>query len=113
MMHRWRTSVKYLVRSGGLLGFSELVEELGQSLLALLDEVGLPPKALYDPDLYISYRKLADLLAVAAQRCRAPDFGVRLGGRQGLEVLGALGTWICLQPNVGDAVALVQRSLGF
>ncbi|WP_293387090.1 AraC family transcriptional regulator [Nevskia sp.] len=105
--------MKYLVRSGGLQGFPELVEELGQRPLDLLEEVGLAPGVLRDPDLYIPYPALADLLTLAARRCRAPDFGVRLGSRQGLEVVGALGNWLCLQARVGDALTLLQKNLGF
>lgn len=105
--------MKYLVRSGSLSSFPELVEELGQKPLALLDEVDLPVRALQEPDLYIPYHKLAELLTLAAQRCRAPDFGVRLGSRQGLDVVGALGTWLCLQPRLSDALALIQKNVSF
>ncbi|MDO9452058.1 MAG: AraC family transcriptional regulator ligand-binding domain-containing protein [Stagnimonas sp.] len=105
--------MKYLVRSGSLQGFPEFVEEFGQRPLDLLEEVGLAPGVLRDPDLYIPYQTLADLLTLAALRCRAPDFGVRLGSRQGLEVVGALGNWLCLQAHVGDALTLIQKNLGF
>lgn len=105
--------MKYLVRSASLIGFAELVEELGQSPLALLDVVGLPISAFHEPELYIPYQKLAQVLTLAAQRCATPDFGLRLGQRQGLDVVGALGTWLCLQLKVGDALALIQKNLGF
>lgn len=105
--------MKYLVRSGSLSSFPELVEELGQKPLALLDQVDLPIRVLQEPDLYMPYQKLAELLTLAAQRCRAPDFGVRLGSRQGLDAVGALGTWLCLQPSIGDALALIQKNVGF
>lgn len=105
--------MQYLVRSGGLLGFPEFVEELGQSPLKLIEAVGLPVGALHDPDLYLPYPLLAELFTLAARRCREPDFGVRLGSRQGLEVAGALGSWMCLQDRVGDAMSLFQKNLGF
>lgn len=105
--------MKYLVRSGALTSFPELVEELGQRPLALLDQAGLPPRVLQEPDLYIPYHKLAELLTLTARRCRAPDFGVRLGSRQGLDAVGALGTWLCLQSRVGDALLLIQKNVSF
>lgn len=105
--------MKYLIRSGALLGFPEFVEKLGQRPLELLDEVGLSPGVLRDPDLYLPYATLAELYTLTARRCRAPDFGVRFGSRQGLETSGALGTWLCLQASVGDALVLIQKNLGF
>ncbi|TJY62275.1 AraC family transcriptional regulator [Sinimarinibacterium sp. CAU 1509] len=105
--------MKYLCRSGALLGFSDLADSFGQSPLALLEHVGLPPATLRDPELYIPYTTLADLLTLAAQRCNAPDFGILLGSQQGLEAVGALGTWLCLQVRVGDALTLINRHLSF
>lgn len=105
--------MRYLVRSGALIGFPELVEEHGQSPVALLDDVGIPLAALRDPELNISYTALARLMTLAAQRCNAPDFGARLGGRQGLEVVGALGTLLCLQAEMGEALQLIHRHVGF
>lgn len=105
--------MKYLVRSGSLSNFPELVQELGQKPLALLEQIGLPPRVLQEPDLYIPYNKVAELLTLAAKRCHAPDFGVQLGSRQGLEAVGALGTWLCLQPRISDALVLIQRNVGF
>jgi AraC-like DNA-binding protein len=105
--------MKYLVRSGALIGFSELVELYGQSPLKLLDDAGIPPATLRDPESYLSYPALARLLTLAAKGCEAPDFGARLGSRQGLEAVGALGTLLCLQGQVGDAVSLINRHIGF
>lgn len=105
--------MNFLVRSGGLIGFSELVELYGQRPLALLDAAGIPTAALQNPELYLPYPSLAKLLTLSARRCKAPEFGARLGSRQGLEVVGALGTLLCLQARVGDALALISRNLGF
>ncbi|MCW2270782.1 MULTISPECIES: AraC family transcriptional regulator [Pseudomonas] len=101
------------VRSGSLSGFSELVRELGQEPERLLRETGLSQAVMHSPDLYIPYVAMAELLELAAVRCNAPDFGVRLGNRQGLEVLGALGSCLCIQATVGDAMQLLQRNMDF
>lgn len=105
--------MNYIVRSGALLGFAELAEERGANAHELLQATGLPAAVLHDPDLYIPYAAVADLLARSAQHSRTPDFGVRLGGRQGLEVVGALGSWLCLQAKIGDALALMRKNLDF
>lgn len=105
--------MQYFVRSGSLLGFGEWVRENGENPNALMAEIGLSPAALYDSDLYIPYPALARLLTLAARRCRRADFGVQLGMRQGLEAVGALGSVMCLQPSLGDALRLMQRNLEF
>jgi hypothetical protein len=105
--------VQYRVLSGGLLGFGELVAEYGQSAPALLDAAGLPPTELHDPDLYRPCPARVRLLTRSARRCQAPDFGVRPGRRQRLEVIGALGTWLCMQARVADALPLLNPNLGF
>lgn len=105
--------MNYLVRSGALIGFPELVELYGHSPSDLLEEVGIPVAALRDSELYLSYPAVARLFSLAAERCKAPDFGARLGSRQGLEVVGALGTLLCLQAQVGEALTLINRHVGF
>lgn len=105
--------MKYLVRSGALTGFAELLESYRQDAVPLLDTVGIPAVALRDPEMYLSYPALARLFNLAATRSGAPDFGARLGSRQGLEVVGALGTLLCLQGRVGDALGLINRHIGF
>lgn len=103
----------YFVRSAGLSGFPELVRELGESPGALLRHVGLSTAVLDTPDLYIPYTALAALLNAAAERCDAADFGARLGGRQGLHIVGALGSLMCLQSTLPDALTMMQRNLDF
>ncbi|MBM7060290.1 AraC family transcriptional regulator ligand-binding domain-containing protein [Pseudomonas sp. UL073] len=105
--------MNYFVRSGSLTGFSELVRELGQEPERLLREAGLSQAVMRSPNLYIPYVAMADLLRIAALRCKAPDFGVRLGSRQGLDVLGALGSYLCIQAQVGDALQLLQKNMDF
>lgn len=105
--------MNYFVRSGSLAGFPELVRELGHEPERLLREAGLSQAVLRSPNLYIPYVAMADLLRIAALRCKTPDFGVRLGSRQGLEVLGALSSYLCLQAAVGDAMQLLQKNMDF
>ena len=102
-----------IVRCGGLSGYEKLVRELGRDPAALLRNMGLPTDYLRDPDRYIPYQTLAELLNRAANECRCPDFGFRLGTRQDLSILGALAPYLCTQPSVGDSFALVQKNLTF
>lgn len=105
--------MQYFVRSGALIGFPELVRRYDENPSELLRSVELSTAVLHDPDLYIPYLSLAKLLEAAAVACEAPDFGIQLGYRQGLEAVGALGSVLCLQPSVGDALVMLQKNLGF
>ncbi|MBM7421896.1 AraC family transcriptional regulator ligand-binding domain-containing protein [Spongiibacter marinus] len=105
--------MQHFVRSGALLGFSEWVRDCGQNPNALMAEFGLTPAVVHDPDLYLSYTVLAQLMTAAAERCGREDFGVQLGVRQGLEAVGALGSAMCLQATIADALRMMQRNLDF
>ncbi|WP_036255744.1 helix-turn-helix domain-containing protein [Spongiibacter marinus] len=105
--------MQHFVRSGALLGFSEWVRDCGQNPNALMAEFGLTPAVVHDPDLYLSYTVLAQLMTAAAERCGREDFGVQLGMRQGLEAVGALGSAMCLQATIADALRMMQRNLDF
>lgn len=105
--------MQHFVRSGALLGFSEWVRDCGQNPNALMAEFGLTPAVVHDPDLYLSYTVLAQLMTAAAERCGREDFGVQLGMRQGIEAVGALGSAMCLQATLADALRMMQRNLDF
>jgi AraC-like DNA-binding protein len=105
--------MQHFVRAGSLLGFPELVRRYHQNPTELLRSVGFGPSILNDPDLYVPYSGLAQLLEQTAIKCEAPDFGLQLGLRQGLEVLGALGPALCLQRTVADALLIMRKNLDF
>jgi len=106
-------AVRYINRAGSLLGFPELVRERGQNLSKLLHEVGLSAAVLHDHDLYLPYVTLTRLYARAAKVCGDEHFGLHLGSRQGLELIGALASLLCLQSTVADALAVLRKNLGF
>ncbi|MBD2858809.1 AraC family transcriptional regulator ligand-binding domain-containing protein [Spongiibacter sp. KMU-158] len=103
----------YLVRSGALLGYPELVASLGESPAELIAEQGLPPAIFQNSELYLSYLNLARLLNSSARRCARDDFGALLGAYQGLEVTGALASMLCLQSTMARALEMIQRHVDF
>lgn len=105
--------MRYFVRSGALKGFPLLARAYGANPSKLLRQAGLSTGALHDPDLYIPYPSLAKLLTLAAKACNNPGFGAQLGSRQGLEVVGALGSVMCLQATLADALRMMQHNLDF
>ena len=64
------------IRGLALIGFQSLVEQSGGNAVALLDEAGISPSALTEVDRMISFRSIATLLELAAQRLDRPSLGL-------------------------------------
>ena len=103
----------YTTRASSLSGFPELVRAHGGNPAELLREVGLSTAVLHDPDLHVPYRALCTLYARAAEVCDDEHFGLRLGGGQGLTLIGALASLVCLQPTLEEALSVLLKNLGF
>ena len=84
-------SIVYQVRSGALSGFLPLVGSLQGDADGLLTEVDLDREVLANPDRLIGIEQLASLLDNCAKRLDCPDFGLRLAGYQGIDMLGVRG----------------------
>jgi hypothetical protein len=100
-----------LIRGTALLGFPELVAELGCSAEPLLRAAGIEPASVGDPDAFISYRSTIDLLESASETTMSPDFGRRLATRQGIDILGPVGVAARTAPTVGAALAAIGQYL--
>ena len=102
-------SIVYQVRSGALSGFLPLVGSLQGDADGLLAEVGLDREVLANPDRLIGIEQLASLLDNCAKRLDCPDFGLRLAGYQGIDMLGVLGRVLLTAPTLGAAFNAAQR----
>lgn len=101
----------YIVRSGAADKFDSLVSELGQNPQEIMAAVGLSAAQFRDPDTYLAYPRLAELLEEAAARCKQPLFGALLAERQNLQSLGDLPMLVSRAETVGDALARVNDYL--
>jgi AraC-like DNA-binding protein len=99
------------IRGTALLGFPELVAELGYHAEPLLLAAGIDAAAVGNPDAFISYRSGIDLLESASETTMSPDFGRRLATRQGIEILGPVGVAARTAPTVGAALAAIGQYL--
>ncbi len=100
-------------------GYEELVRNLGANPNALLGQVGISQVQLREPNIYLPFTGVADLLELTAKRCDEPLFGIRLSTVQGFQLLGELGISASKQPSVlaslnytkdhGNLVALGMR----
>lgn len=102
----------FLVRSGSLEGFDQLVTRLGGNPTRLLADVGFSSAQLRRPDSYISYQKMAELLELSARACSTTLFGLKLAERQGNLTLGELGVSATQEPSLGDALDYLSRHIG-
>ena len=65
----------------------------------LLGEVGFSPAQLRNPNTYVSYSKLAELLEISAAACGEPMFGLMLSRDQTSTVLGDIAMTLFQQPT--------------
>jgi AraC-like DNA-binding protein len=101
----------FLIRSGAIAGYQRLVSQLGQNPVELIEAAGFSAAQLRNPNTYVSYSKLAELLEISASACGAPLFGLLLSQRQNSSVLGELALTLTQHPTVGDALASANRHL--
>jgi AraC-like DNA-binding protein len=100
-----------LIRGTALLGFPELVAELGYRAETFLLAAGIDSTAVGNPDAFVSYRSAIDLLESAAETTMSADLGRRLATRQGIDILGPVGVAARTAPTVGAALAAIGQYL--
>ncbi|RDH76852.1 AraC family transcriptional regulator [Mycolicibacterium moriokaense] len=79
-----------LIRAAAMRGYPELVRELGGDPAPLLARFGIPDGVERAENTFISFAALTRMLETTAEVLACPDFGLRLSGRQGLEILGPI-----------------------
>ena len=101
----------FLIRSGAIEGYEQLVSQYRQNPATLLQNFGFSSAQLRDPNTYISYTRLADLLDASALACGDPVFGLNLSAIQGPLALGEIGLSIRQQPTLTDALAYSRQHI--
>lgn len=91
-------------RASALTGFDSLTAEYGLSYTELLREVGLPDNTLENLQGFVSYRRFLELLQLSARRSGEPLFGLKLGLRQGVSILGPILYLLNNARTVGEAL---------
>ncbi|NYI77365.1 AraC family transcriptional regulator [Nocardioides panzhihuensis] len=95
-----------LIRGTCLSGYPELVAELGGDPSRLLADAGLRIRDIGRNDVFISYVGVIAAVESAAASTGTADFGRRLASRQGIEILGPVGSAAKTSATVGDAFAI-------
>lgn len=100
-----------VIRSGALSGYHDLVREMGGAPAALLRECGIDPASLDDEDRLVPLRAQIRLLEVTARALDRGDFGMRLGHRQDIGILGPLALAMQHAPTAGEALHCASQRL--
>lgn len=103
--------------SGGMMRVSILTElpsllrEMGQDPDRLLDELGLDPALLVEPENTLPFRVTGNLLSHCVMRTGCAHFGLLLGQRGGTSTLGTVGLLARSSPDVGSALRNLIKHL--
>ncbi|MFE3193248.1 AraC family transcriptional regulator [Nocardia sp. NPDC059240] len=100
-----------MARAASLRGCRELVDELGGDGDELLRRFGIAPEAVHSEDALVPAESLGWVLEVAAAELDCPDLGLRLGARQGTDVLGLVAVAVSNAATVGEGIACAARFL--
>jgi len=92
------------IRSASLTNFAEVARSVGLDPDRLLKEVGVPRRALAEPDLMVPIDSVRQLLETAAQRSGVEGFGLLMAEARRLSNLGPLGLLMREQPTLRAAV---------
>lgn len=98
-----------LIRGGSLLHFRELVTELGGDADRILRRQGINPAGIGDNDYLMPYTNYAAAVGQAASILKQPDFGMCLGARQGIDILGPVAVLVRHSETVASAIEGVCR----
>ncbi|WP_019928529.1 AraC family transcriptional regulator [Nocardia sp. BMG111209] len=100
-----------LIRGTSLAEFAGLVTGLGGDPAALLRAQGIDPAIAGAHERFLTYTALARVIGAAACELSCPDFGLRLGCRQGIQILGPVAVIIRHAATVAEALEGASRYL--
>ncbi|GAB3091223.1 AraC family transcriptional regulator [Aestuariicella hydrocarbonica] len=101
----------YLVRSGAVDGIEKLIHDMGANPIELIQSLGLRQSQFRNPNTYIAYHKVAELMELCSDRCNSPLFGLQLAQRQNSNVLGDLPVLVSRAVTVGEALSSANQYL--
>ena len=92
------------LRVGPLVGVPQMLRELGVNPAEMIDEIGLDPGLLDNPENTIPFVTVGRLLSWCAARTQRSHFGLLLGKKLGLSALGLVGFLARHSANVDSAL---------
>ena len=104
------SEITYVSRSAALNGYAEATIGLGVDPFAMLEEVGLAPACLSEPDLQIPTQTVLELFERTTARAGVLDLGLRISEARKFSTLGAVGLLMREQPSLRNAMGAVSEN---
>jgi AraC-like DNA-binding protein len=82
--------VERQMRTANLRGFTDLVRALGADPRPILQQHGIDPRIIHDPDAFIDSKALVEVLEYCSTSLRDPLFGLHLAEHQQPDVYGSV-----------------------
>lgn len=98
-----------LVRSASLNGYSDIARGLGLNVEAMFRQVGLPSRALADPDTLLRADAVRALLERSAEASGVEDLGLRIAATRQFSNLGPVSLVLQDEPTVRQALETLCR----
>ena len=98
----------YHIHRLALSGYETLANALGVNPYKLLTQAGINPVQLREPNDYLPFTGVANVLELTAQASGEPLFGTRLATIQGFQLSGDLGISAIQQPTILAALNYVR-----
>ncbi|MEE4146998.1 MAG: AraC family transcriptional regulator [Halieaceae bacterium] len=111
LIHSDRHLAGFGHRAYGLGPFISLMKEEGLNARPLLEECGIPPGALEDPDYTLTADRELYFMESALAALQKPDLGLRCGPRYHLSFYGMLGLAAMTSTNLTEAFRVVFKYL--
>ena len=106
-----RVELRREVRVGPIQPLADLMREHGLKPEEILPGVGLPATILDDPENWISFADLSNLLQACSMLSGCPNCGLLIGTRFRVDSLGLLGQLMRNSPTLRDALRLAALHL--
>lgn len=102
-----------MVRATAMTGVPAIIRELGGDPTELLARYNLREEMIRDPKQMMPYVRLIQLLEQAATEFDCEDFGLQVGLRQGLNVLGPIAVIAQNSCSPDDAIRNIIKYIGY
>ncbi len=98
-----------LIRAAALLHFDTLCRDLNADPQRILKQVGLSLEEIQEPDALVSAKGFVDALQLASIETNRDDFGLQLGMRQDINMLGPIGLLARQCDTAREAIEIISR----
>jgi AraC-like DNA-binding protein len=103
--------VSNLIRATAMFGYQDLVRELGADPALFLARFHIRDGIENEEDAFLSFDPFLRMVQATAEELECPDFGLRLAGWQGLDILGPIAVIARNSHSVQDGFDAIARFL--